>query len=472
MAVALAVPIVLGSLLAAWDLGTKPLWYDETFEALLVMHPPKKFAYWIATFETTGAFYHSLLWLWKFIGTNELILRVPSLIFAVAALPVTFFVGRRFLGVPWASVAAILLAVSALWFGHAQEARPYAAFLFMSGLSTLTLMRSTESPSRGRWVTYAVITVLAVWTHLMMAFVVMAQVIAMTAHPQARTWWRSAALSVLVVALSALPIAYSITHAVQSRWDWLQGPTPEGLWAGARHLASDPGNVLTLVWLGLWAAGMAIGQRRFWIDRAAGWPILMVALTSVLAVVGPWLGSFFREMYAPRYIFEALAPMILLATLTLSALRPRIIGAAAAIALIATGLYVTVSWHGTLGWPDFRAAVRVIVDEGGPQDGLAYFYNGPFEPGARYELRYYLTQTPGAEDRPTMVLLANATDSLEQRVDAAIAGYQRLFFVGTPNAMDETESLAALAEIERSFYLTRTYDVHGLDVRLYTRASP
>src|SRR5438128_899013 len=136
-AIALAIPVALGIVIAAWNLGGKPLWYDETFEALLVMRPPKQFAYWVATFETTGAFYHSLLWVWRFLGTNEFLLRLPSVIFAVATLPVTFFIGRRFLSVPWATLAGILLAVSALWLSHAQETRPYALFVLMSGLSTL-----------------------------------------------------------------------------------------------------------------------------------------------------------------------------------------------------------------------------------------------------------------------------------------------------------------------------------------------
>lgn len=36
-------PTLVGLLVAGWNLGGKPLWYDETFEALLVMHPPLRF---------------------------------------------------------------------------------------------------------------------------------------------------------------------------------------------------------------------------------------------------------------------------------------------------------------------------------------------------------------------------------------------------------------------------------------------
>lgn len=469
--IAVALPVVVGTFIALWNLGGKPLWYDETFEALLVMHPAKKFAYWVATFETSGTFYHSLLWVWKFIGTNEFALRLPSVVFGVLALPVTFAVGRRFLTVPWAFLATLLLAVSPLWLSHAQEARPYALFLLMSGVSTWALLRATEQASRVRWAIYTLATVLAIWSHLMMAFVVLAQVIALAVHPHARSWWRGAAASVAICALSALPIAYSISHANQHRWDWLQGATGQGLWEGFRHLASDPGFLLTDLWLLLWGVGIAIGLRRFFANRLTAWPIVVIALISVLAVIGPWLGSFFKEMYAPRYIFEALPPMILLGTLSLSVVRPWLIGAAIGVLLLGSWIYVVATSIQTLGWPDFRTAVRDVVAEGTPADGLAYFYNGPFEPGAQYEYRYELSQIPDAADRPTMILLPATTDPLAQRVDTAIAAYQRIFLIGTPEGMNDVDSGAAISEIERSFALTREYDAFGLDVRLYTRSA-
>jgi hypothetical protein len=306
----------------------------------------------------------------------------------------------------------------------------------------------------------------------MMVFVVLAQAMAMAIHPHVRSWRRPAAVSVALAALAAVPIAYSISHANQARWDWLPLANTQALWEGFRHLTSDPGYLVTVLWMALWAVGIAIGARRFWKDRLVGWPIVLTALISVVAVVGPWLGSQIKEMYAPRYVLEALPPMILMATLTMSVLRPRVIGAALAVVLMGIGLYNVYGWHSNPGCPDFRTAVHVVVDDGGPTDGLAYFYRGPFDPGAQYEYRYYLSQTPGSDDRPTMILLPDTADPLEQRVESAIAGYPRLFLIGTPEAMDGADSTAAIAEIERYYSLTRDFGVCGLDVRLYTRASP
>jgi hypothetical protein len=151
--------------------------------------------------------------------------------------------------------------------------------------------------------------------------------------------------------------------------------------------------------------------------------------------------------------------------------RPWLIGAAIGVLLLGSWIYVVATSIQTLGWPDFRTAVRDVVAEGTPADGLAYFYNGPFEPGAQYEYRYELSQIPDAADRPTMILLPATTDPLAQRVDTAIAAYQRIFLIGTPEGMNDVDSGAAISEIERSFALTREYDAFGLDVRLYTRSA-
>ena len=347
------IPLAIGAVtavalvVALWNLGGKPLWYDETFEALLVMHPPLRFAYWVATFETTGAFYHSLLWVWKFLGTNEFALRLPSVLFAVTAIPVTVFIGRRLVSTRWAIVAGLLLALSGLWLHHAQEVRPYSLYLLMAGLSTLALLRTLERPDRGRWIVYAAITVFAVWTHMMMVFVVLGHAVAMALHPDVRRWWRPAAASVVLAALAAVPIAFSITHANQARWDWIADPTPAGLRDGIWYLTSDTG-FIALLWFVLWALGIAIGVRRWTTDRRSAWPIVLIAAISVTPILVPWLLSFVRPMYTPRYILAVLPAMILLGTLALSTIRPRVVAIGIACVLVGAGAINVWHWHADL----------------------------------------------------------------------------------------------------------------------------
>jgi mannosyltransferase len=464
---AIVIPTLVGLLVAGSNLGAKALWYDETFEALLVSFPPIRFAGWVATFEASGAFYHSLLWVWKFLGTSEVALRLPSVIFGVACIPVTFLIGRRFMSLGWAAIAAFLLAFSALWLSHAQEARPYALYLLMSLLSTLALIRAIEVPVRARWIVYAVVTVLAVWTHLMMVFVVLAQAVAMAVHPEARRWWRPAAVSVGLAAVAAMPIAISIMRANQARWYWIGPPTLEGLWAGIVHITNSSSLLLILLWLGLAAVGVAVGFRRWLVDRALAWPVFVVALIAVVPILAPWLASFIRPVYTPRYILPVLPALILLTTLGLSVVRPRVIAAGLAGVLVVTGGLGVQHWQTSPVYADWRTAMRTIIDDGTPSDGLAYFYRGPFDPGALYEYRYYLTQIPNSDDRPTLIRLQPSDAPLEQQIDTAVAGYDRLWLVGF--GMSDPDKQRGLAEIERQYALDRDFDVYGLDLRLYIR---
>lgn len=465
----LLVPAAVGVLVGAWNLGGKPFSYDETFEALLVMFPPFRFAGWVVTFEASGAFYHSFLWVWKFLGTSEVALRLPSLIFSVAAIPVTYLIARRVLSAPWAFVAGLFLAVSALWLAHAQEARPYGLYLLMATLSTLALLRAIERPDRLRWAVYAVVTVLAMWSHLMMAFVVLAHALAIAVHPDVRRWWRPAALSLAAAAVAGVPIAISIMRSNQARWYWITDPTPQGLWEGLRHLLSDGGYLLTLSWLALLAIGIVAAAWRWRGDRRAAWPLVVVVAWLVVPIVVPWVLSFIRPMYTPRYIFPVLPALFILATFGISRIRPRLAAAGIAGFLVVVGALGVQHWHASLERPDWRTAIRILVDDGTTTDGLAYFYRGAFEPGALYEYRYYLTQIPGSQDRPTLLRLPATADPIEQRVTEAIANYKRLWFIGIPQGLDDETEQQAADQIGREFELAQDFAVPGLTVRLYLR---
>ncbi|HEY7598715.1 MAG TPA: glycosyltransferase family 39 protein [Candidatus Limnocylindrales bacterium] len=464
-----ALPTLLGLVLAAWNLGHKPLWYDETFEALMAMMPPFRFARFLATFETTGAFYHVLLWLWKLVGTSEAVLRLPSLVFAVASLPVVFAIARRRLTPVWSAAAVTLLALSGFWVHYAQEARPYALWMLMASLSTLALLRAVEMPGRSRWLVYGVATVLGVWSHLMMVFVVAGQVLALAVHPDVRRWWRPAAAAVLAAALAAVPIAVSIMLANQARWDWLPSPTLEALWAGMRTVAGSVGDLAALAWLAGLLVGAGVVLRAWLSDRRGAWPMVLVLTWAIVPFVGPWLASHVREMYTPRYLFGVLPAVVLVITFGVAALRPRPLAIAALAGLLVIGGIGVAHWHTREDRVDWRSATRVVVEGGTRQDGLAFFTIGTFDGGALYQYRYYLTQFESG-DRPTIVRLPDDGTPLEQQVAAAIAGWPRLWAViGAPG---EPDTRRALAVVEREFALASEQPFEGLTVRLYVRAAP
>jgi mannosyltransferase len=467
LAIAVLVPMLIGVAIAAWNLGAKPLWYDETFEALMVMRPPYEFARFVATFETSGGAYHALLWVWKFLGTSEAMLRVPSLVSAVAAVPVVFAIGRRFLSTPWAGVAALLLVLNGFWVHYAQEARPYGFWLLTASLSTLALIRAVEQPSRGRWVVYGLVTVVAVWSHLMTGFIVAGQVLAMLLHPGVRQWWRPAAAAVAVAAISAVPIVISAMLANESRWAWIPRPSPDGLWRGLNTLSGSLGDPVAQLWLAVLAFGLAAVAFRAWRGGRPMWALLLVVTWALLPIVGPWLASYIRPMYTPRYLFAVLPAVVLVNTFGLSVLRPRLLAAGMVVILLVVGSIGVVRWHERVDREDWRTATALVLERSRPADGITFFTVGTFNGGAMYEYRYYLSQFDSGE-RPTVVRLANTDAPIEQRVREAIAGLPRLWVIGSE--FDSPSAISAIEEVEGQFELAEEWTVVRLDIRLYVRA--
>jgi mannosyltransferase len=464
-ALVVAGPVAVGLLLAVWNLGAKPFWYDETFEGLLVQRRPLDFARWIVTFETTGALYHAFLWLWKFIGTSEGVLRLPSAIFAVASLPVTFLVARRVLPLPFAALATLLLATAGYWVHYAQEARPYALYLLLAGLSTLALLRAVEDPTRRRWLAYAAVSVLAVWTHLFMVFVVAAHAAAVMLHPDRRRWWRRAALAVLAAFAAGVPIVISLYFNLH-RFGWMAGATPLRVGRAVEELTGDVGPLVALAWLAVWVGGAVVGVVRWRAAPVAAWPALLIVLLAVVPIALPTLLSLVRPMLVTRYLIPVLPALAILAALLLATTRWRLAALAALAVLLMLNGAAVLRWYTLVDRPDWRSATAFVLERAGPDTRAIYFTRGPLDGGARYEYLYYVSQHPG-RDSPAQLTLAPGPGSIAERTSTAIAGTQRLLAVAYSWSAPST--VEALSAIEAEFALTEQAEYQQIGVRLYER---
>lgn len=122
--------IVLAAGLRIFLLGNAALWYDETGSVWMASLP------WAKMIAATGGdthppLYFALLWGWvRLFGTSEAVVRIPSLIFSLLAIALTWKLGERFLGRnrPALVAAAALMAFNPTQLYFAQEARMYALF--------------------------------------------------------------------------------------------------------------------------------------------------------------------------------------------------------------------------------------------------------------------------------------------------------------------------------------------------------
>ena len=76
--------------------------------------------------EMNMVLYYLLLRGWLHLGDSVAFIRGLSVIFAVAAIPAIFLLGRKLLGTRFGLVSALLLSVNAFQVRYAQEARSYS----------------------------------------------------------------------------------------------------------------------------------------------------------------------------------------------------------------------------------------------------------------------------------------------------------------------------------------------------------
>ena len=137
--------------------------------------------------EISPPLYFMLAWLvGKFSSVPELI-RLPSLIAGISAIPLTYAIGTRMIGRIGGLVAAATVTLSPFLVFYSANARGYSVAITMVLLSTLGLLLATQTGRRRWWVLYGAGSLLALYSHYTMAFVLIGQLVwVLWAHPAAR----------------------------------------------------------------------------------------------------------------------------------------------------------------------------------------------------------------------------------------------------------------------------------------------
>lgn len=124
------------------------LWFDE---AINITYAQKLGLLEYLSNYLTGDFHpplhFAILWVWTHIfGSSEIAARLPSLLFGVGTVFITFLIGRKFsknIGL----IAAFLLSVAPLHVYYSQEARPYSLAAFAVALCSYYFLNSFKKPS-------------------------------------------------------------------------------------------------------------------------------------------------------------------------------------------------------------------------------------------------------------------------------------------------------------------------------------
>ena len=123
---------VVAAAAGGFQLGTRSLWFDESWSVLVAqMHGGQFWRAWLHA-DPNMSLYYLLLHFWVPIGASEAAVRALSLLWTVATVPVLYALSRRLLGFTVAWVACLLFGTSGFVVTYAQQARGYSLLAFLA----------------------------------------------------------------------------------------------------------------------------------------------------------------------------------------------------------------------------------------------------------------------------------------------------------------------------------------------------
>jgi hypothetical protein len=196
-------------------------------------------------------------------------LRLISVTFAVASMPVVAALAARLTDHATALGATVLTAVSWTTLYHGIYARMYSLFLFTSALSLLLLLRALERGTRGRWALWAAATLALLATQPYGVLVLAAEAV----YVGIVRLRRPLPLRAPLVALAAVVV---LAGPLWRTYFLLASRFEVGLGAGSGSELGSPLDVLDYLWevLGDFAAG--------WL--AVSVPVALVALLGLVVL--------------------------------------------------------------------------------------------------------------------------------------------------------------------------------------------
>ncbi len=488
-----AVPALLTALAAltfVWEIGDRSLWLDEATSVTFA----RRFVTDFPVFSDYNmTLYYGLLYVWTNLGVgeSEAAVRLLSAIFATASVPILYGLTRRLFGPGTAALAALLLIVNAFVVYYAQETRGYALLMLLTVSGAWLVLRAIERPTWPRWAAFAIVAVLAMYTHffagpVLVAFAVFAVLVR---GPRGLAGWASVAATGILV--STLPLGVAIIARGACQIDYLPELSVATLAVALQEVTGDQGlgrpedqaflfgsallaTYAVLVGIGVFAGIRAIRTRAAERDGyllailALFVPIGLVIVTS--ALVTPVL--------APRYLIILAPWLALIAALGIEAVRPRWMGTILGVGLIVLSVAGTLHLYSLPGREEWRTVASVILDDAQPGDGVIFYTSSGEKPFA-----YYTRRDDAVARAPVQIELPSDNacridERYESRLLAGLARvdplyHQRIWVVLTHQAEGAEQERLILEQLEGSYEVVERQRIgEKIEVVLFAATPP
>jgi 4-amino-4-deoxy-L-arabinose transferase-like glycosyltransferase len=359
-------------------LGMQGLDHDESVTAAGVLHPSIGGTISaVAQLERTPPLYYMLEWLWTQalgFGTDPANLRFLSAVFGTLTVPVAFLAARELSSRRAGVMTAALVALNPFLVWYSQEARAYALLVLFIALGLYVFARALSKPTRGRLAVWALVSILAIFTHYFAVFTVVPEAawLFWAVRPRRRPFAAIAAVGVAGGAL--LPLA--VTQQGSNATEWFKQtsiltrawqtpvhfastvkpeiPSPQ---AWTAHLQIAAAMFAAAILLAGAAALAPRGERRD--GRGARVVFALAAASFCLPIAVAFAGADFLDA---RNLIGALLVLLVGAGIVFGAVRPRIAGtlATAAICALFAGLLVVSASTSAMQRPHYQGAAGSI----------------------------------------------------------------------------------------------------------------
>ena len=457
------------TLAGAWlrflHLGRASLWIDEACSAFYTTLDWNALGQLLTTAEANMALYYVLLHEWAHLGHSEFALRSLSAVAGIAAIPAIYALGRAMFG-RWTGVlAALLLAMNSFHLAYAQEARAYSLVVLLVVLSGLLLVRAVESNAIHAWVLYAIVSLLAVYSHFFAALVLAAQWAAvLLMRPRGLRWGRFF-LCVSAVVVMCSPLAVYVITRGRGNLEWVAPPTMHDLvklllsFAGTRMLAAEYIALCALALVVYVRRRSAFGEERWRMVLLFSWFLLPIAIAFLLSLRQP--------MFVDRYLIVCLPAFLLLGAAGLAQISNRWMSTAALVLLLVLAARDLRSYESRPVKEDWRAASEFVLRNGSPQDATIFYLST-----GHFAFNYYAALEGASAQRGTMLYPVDWRVVVEPRAaDYAQLKekYPRVWLVETHLISPEREEAAHAVEatLAAEYPVAREEQFAGVDVREY-----
>lgn len=147
------------------------IWFDEAYGAFMIHLSPVEMVGYTAV-DVHPPFYYFMLKTWQVMfGSSEVALRSFSLVCLLLAMVIGYFLLRKLFGRMAAGVATVLVSFSPMIVRYTDEMRMYGLVVLIAIAATWLLVSVTEKSKKWKWVLYAVLVSLGMWTHYFSAVV-------------------------------------------------------------------------------------------------------------------------------------------------------------------------------------------------------------------------------------------------------------------------------------------------------------